>query len=1034
MKHRLFSPKILALAAIGLVGAWLLFAWLAIPRIIQSQAEGFVAQKTGHHLSMDRPQFNPFEWSLRLSGLQLTEPDGKPLLAVRELLIDLSAASLTRGAPVFDRIHLDGLQADATLLANGKLNWSALLDALKNPEQKSSPTLPEFDIHRFVLSGSRLDFTDHRLKPAYVSRIEPIDLVFTDLSSLPGKAGQYALSARDSSGARLHWSGKANLDTLSVAGSFSIDQVNLAHLSAYLKESLPLALSAGKAGISAEYRIGYAKGRLNVDLDHIKARLTGLRLQKAAGPVVSLDAIEAGGGHYDMLKNSFELDTLSMTGGSIALPQGADVNSRVLALNTLAVQHIRVDLASHHAKIGSVALKNGHLSVVRDAQGHIDILDEFKTASSVSQSPAKTPDWRYRLDKLELTGFDVAFSDGTVAPVSKLALRDIALGVDGISDDWRKAVPFKASFGVDGGGSFDATGNIVPGVPSADIDFKLADLAIKPAQSYLSGFARLKIASGRLSTQGHASYGPEGAAFNGGFSLRDLQLDEADTGNLFLAWKFLGGASVDLTPAKLDIDELVLDGLDGKLIINKDKSLSFRRILTHAKPANQPGQPASPGFLVNVDRLRFDRGEMDFADYSLSLPFGTRIVDLNGVISGLSNRRGARGQIELDGQVDDYGLARAVGQLNLRDPADFMDLKVIFRNIEMSRLTPYAATFAGRKIDSGKLSLDLEYRIKQRQLEGENKIVMDQLTLGERVDSPQAHDLPLDLAISILQDSDGRIDLGLPMSGSLDDPEFSFGALVWKAFTNVLSGIAGAPFRALGALFGGGEKFENIVFDTGSAHLTPPEHEKLVRLAEALAKRPVLTISVHGVYADTDRNALRDTELRLTVAHLSGQHVEEGEDPGPIATHQPKVRSALEKLFSDRFGSGELAALKEGFRRANPGQLEESVAGRAIAGLKGLFREKRTLSDQEVSALKGTDFYTVLFERLRNAIEIDEKKLLALAAMRGEATAAALKEAGAPADRVALLSAEKVAAKGLDVPVKLVLGSKPMRSASTTAN
>ena len=133
---------------------------------------------------------------------------------------------------------------------------------------------------------------------------------------------------------------------------------------------------------------------------------------------------------------------------------------------------------------------------------------------------------------------------------------------------------------------------------------------------------------------------------------------------------------------------------------------------------------------------------------------------------------------ELDGQVDDYGLARAVGQIDLFNPTDYTDIKVVFRNVEMNRLTPYSATFAGRKIESGKLSLDLEYKIKNRQLQGDNQIIMNKLILGERVESPTAMNLPLDLAIAILEDSDGVIDLGLPVSGSLDDPQFSYGGII----------------------------------------------------------------------------------------------------------------------------------------------------------------------------------------------------------------------------------------------------------------
>ena len=537
---------------------------------------------------------------------------------------------------------------------------------------------------------------------------------------------------------------------------------------------------------------------------------------------------------------------------------------------------------------------------------------------------------------------------------------------------------------------------------------------------------RLKLASGRLSTAGRVRYNGQEADYKGDFALRDLRLLE-EGGAVFLVWKSLTSRSFEVTPSKLDISELTLDGLDTQLIINKDKTLSFKRIL---KPSQASAAPAKPSaFVVNLERLRFSRGEMDFADYSLALPFGTRIHALKGVVTGLSTRPDALGQLVLDGQVDDYGIARAVGKIDLMNPTDFTDIKVVFRNIEMARLTPYSATFAGRRITSGKLSLDLEYKIVQRQLQGKNQVVMDKLTLGEKVASPEAHDLPLDLAVSILQDSDGRIDLGLPISGSLDDPKFSYGGIIWQAISNVLSKIVTAPFRALGALFGGDDKFENIVFEAGSPVLTPPEREKLVRLAEVLTKRPGLSLAVQGVYADTDRTAIQDLQLRRTIAGMSGQHLETDEDPGPLAGHQPKVQKALESQFSDRLGGGELAAVKEGYRLANPGKLEQSTAGKMMSGLTGLFREKRTLSEPEIAGMKGVDFYAVLFERLRGTVVVEDKQLLALAASRGEATLVALKDAGAPNERLSVLAAEKVAAEGHDVPVKLVLGTAAKVSA-----
>ncbi len=1027
MTFRFPPRKKLAIFFAGSLVACLLFLWLILPRIVQSQAEAFIAETSGHHLTMNRPEFNPFKLSLHLSGLHLAEPDGKPLLAFRELVVDFSSASLFRGALVFDGIRLEGLEANAVLLDDTKTNWSALIAALQGTENKSESPLPRFDIHRFTLSDTRLDFTDYRVNPAFVTRIAPADMELTDLSSLQGNRGQYKFSARTANGAHLSLQGEASLAPLAATGSFKVDEVNLAAISSYFKDMLSVSPPVGMAGLSANYRIGFNSGKLEVNFEQIVARLTGLGLEHRSGSSVKVDAIDAQGGSFDLGKNRFSLAGLTVKGGSLSLQHGQNA----LELGSLDVDDISLNLASHQATLGRIALVDGHVRVARDAQGHIDVVEALKKMSPAEKPKTANPDkpaaWRYRLEKMELARFEAAFRDGTVSPTAQLGLKDFALEMDGISEDWNVAMPLKVSFSGTDGGRFEAEGSVVPGAPTAEIVLKLAELNLKPAQPYLSSLARLKLTGGRLSAEGHASYNKQGASFKGGFALRDLMLNEADTGNIFLAWKSLGSRSLQLNRSRMDMDELVVDRLDTKLIINKDKSLSFKRILQQpdevAAKAPVAVQEAAQKFIVNINRLRFARGEMDFADYSLALPFGTRIHGLKGVVAGLSTQPGAIGQVELDGQVDEYGISRAVGQINLADPTDFMDIKVVFRNIEMAGLTPYSATFAGRKITSGKLSLDLEYKIKQRQMQGKNQVIMDKLMLGEKVDSTEARDLPLDLAIAILQDSDGRIDLGLPVSGSMDDPRFSYGGIIWQAITNVLSKIATAPFRALGALFGGDEKFENIVFEAGNARLTPPEREKLVRLAEVFTKRPALFISVHGVYADTDRVALQDLQLRRTVAQASGQQVDAEDDPGPLATHQPKVQASLEELFSDSLGGGELAALKDGFRRANPGKLEESTTGKMLSGLTGMFREKRVLSEQEIAVLKGADFYVVLFERLRSKVGIDDKQLLALAAARGDATAAALKNAGAPAERLSVLEAEKVTAEGRDVPVKLVLGT-----------
>jgi hypothetical protein len=1005
---------------------YLLLAWLALPRIIQGEGERIIADKSAHRLTMDRPEFNPFTLALRVPNLRLEQPDGKPLLTLGEGFVDLSATSLLRGTFVFDAIRLTAPAAEVVLLKDGSLNWTPLLEALKSKQPEEKTKLPRLDIRSFRLSGGHVGFADE--KAGFATQVDPIDVELDEISSVTDENGRYAVAAKSGVGAQLSWRGDVDLRPISVTGHAGIEGLDIAKLAPYFKQALP-ASPAGTVSLEADYRLAYADGKFEATLDHAKAGAKDLRIPSGRGPTLVAASLAAQEGRFDLASRSGGLGKLAVAGIAIEDLRAAATQK----LGDLAVEDVRVDLGKRNAGVARIALTGGRLAAKRAADGRIDLADAMAQALPRSNGkPAaadKAEPWHFNVEKVEVSGLGATLRDESVSPAAVLALEDIAGSAEKISDDLKAPIAVQASFRAPAGGSFKAEGQVVPAAPSADLKVELVDLSLKPAEPYIGSVAKLTVAGGKLSADGRATYGKQGPGFKGGFQLRDLRLDEAGTKNRFLIWKSLAGRNIEASPARVDIRDLAVEGLDASLLIAKDKTVNLSRILrsapAKAKAAVAPEAPKkdASAFVASIAKLRIARSELDFADQSLALPFGTRIHHLRGVVTGLSTRPGGAGLLEVEGQVDDYGLARAAGRINLFDPTAFADVNVVFRNVEMTRLTPYSATFLGRKITSGKLSLDLQYKFNKRQVEGDNKVVMDRLTLGERVESPEAKNLPLDLAIAILQDSDGRIELGLPVSGSLDDPQFSYGGIVWKAITNVLTKIATAPFRALASLFGSGEKFDSIAFEPGNPRLTPPEREKLVRVAAIMNKRPGLSLTVHGVWSDTDRVALQDRQLRRAVAQKAGQHLEADEDPGPLSTQEPKIQSAIESIFADRFGGAELAALKDGFRKANPGQLPESTAGKMMSRLTGLLRSPRELGENEVAQLKGVDFYAVLLERARAKEPMSDERLAALAQTRGINAAEALKGAGAPLPRLTLGAPEKVEASAGGVPLKLDIGT-----------
>ena len=314
-----------------------------------------------------------------------------------------------------------------------------------------------------------------------------------------------------------------------------------------------------------------------------------------------------------------------------------------------------------------------------------------------------------------------------------------------------------------------------------------------------------------------------------------------------------------------------------------------------------------------IERTIVSGGMLEFADLSLRPQFATRMHELKGVITGLGSDPKRNARLQLDARVDKYGSAKIRGQIRVLHPAGFTEIDMAFRNLELTAMSPYVVKFAGYKIASGSLSLDLQYRISNGKLRGENKIVLDKAVLGEKVDSPDALDLPLEFALAILKDADGVIDIGVPVSGDLNDLKFDTGAVIRKAIGNFIGGIISAPFRALAALFGGGggEELGRIDFEPGSGMIAPPEQQKLAAVARALKERPALMLVVPQTYAaEADGPVLQSLAVRSEIARGMGIKLAPGEDPGPIDTANPRAQRAVQVAFQKRYAPEVLAALK----------------------------------------------------------------------------------------------------------------------------
>jgi hypothetical protein len=267
---------------------------------------------------------------------------------------------------------------------------------------------------------------------------------------------------------------------------------------------------------------------------------------------------------------------------------------------------------------------------------------------------------------------------------------------------------------------------------------------------------------------------------------------------------------------------------------------------------------------------------------------------LNGTVIGLSSDPTSRAQVTLAGKVDRYAPVDISGEVNVLAAAKYTDIALKFANMELTTFNPYSGKFAGYSISKGKLSTELRYRVEDRKLDAQHHIVIDNLEFGAKTDSKDAAPIPLKLAIALLKDSKGVIDLNLPVGGSLDDPKFRIAPIVWQALIGVLKKIAMAPFAAIGALFGGGDELAYVEFDPGSSVLSAIEGEKLSKVAQGLVERPELKLNIPITTIDPrDGDALAQKALQtLLPPALVGTSDDPATKPQRVAVFEAALKKS----------------------------------------------------------------------------------------------------------------------------------------------
>jgi hypothetical protein len=780
--------------------------------------------------------------NLGVVDLAMRDVSGAPLLRMPSLAVAVDSVDVFGSSVELRSIASEGIEIEIHRGRDGNVN----LAKLAPPETPKASTASPFRFHVATISVKRgkVHVVDDAVTPAYVALLNDVAADVSNLASPGGQKANVALSFVTDAAERVTHRGTLRLTPVEAEGRLQIAALKLGRLFPYYASALNLAVDDGALDLSTDVQFDGGGPATKLALTNLDATVNSLKMRLP-----------------DEKELLWRVPTLAVHGGTV------DVFRRI----------INFDSVEGHGAAASIR---------RGTDGTLNFDRLIRTPEGGAGATTGEEGWRVEARKVALDDFSAVFTDETVNPVAHISLSRVAVTGENLSNAAKAKGRATLRATVNKRGTLSLAGPLSTAPFAASLNVIAKDIDLVPFQPYISQGARVLVTGGAASGRGaldFATGAAQHAAFRGDLVLADISvLDEANSTDL-LKWRTLSLTGVDtqVEPLRLAVGEIAFDGLFARLILNDNGEFNLQQLARSRTTASAPPAPGRDSKTVELTTLpgsattwlklgkaTLADGTVDFTDHFIRPNYSAHLTGLTGSMSSLAFDQPA--DLELRGNVQESAPVEIAGRVNPLAQNLFLDVKASASDIELPPLSPYSGKYAGYGIEKGKLSMKVRYLIEERKLTAENSIVLDQLTFGNKVESPDAIKVPVQLAVALLKDRNGVIKFDLPVGGSLDDPQFSVGGLVIRALLNLLVKIVTAPFAILGSLGGGGhgEELAYVEFAAGSAAVDAAGDGKIKSVAKVLADRPALKLDVTGrVDPAVDREGLKrasvDHRIRL---------------------------------------------------------------------------------------------------------------------------------------------------------------------------
>lgn len=819
-----------------LVVVYALVGFIALPWWLERMLPQQLEQRMGWQAQVEDIHANPFLLSVDARALTAQDQGGERVIGFDRLYVNVGFWDLLTGVVGLEAIELDEPYIRLDLLEDDGINL--VRDWQRANGTDAGPTGEPMKVHfrQVDVSGGELLLRDFSQQEPAQFRITPLDLTLSDLVTWQREqSSQYRLQAALGS-QELDWEGEFSMNPLYSRGRLSVTELDYQTLQHILAPYLPYVFRQGTVTASTDYELRQA----------------------------------------DQFYLTTENGSLALNNPAMAIAE--DDDQPALEAAGLSVDNIRFGLTQASLELGVIEADGLKVALERNADGQIDLLAPWQSTSedAGNNDGGSESGFQWSLAGVELAEGSLRWRDSPPGGSVDLTVNDVGLSLGAISQELEEPVRYRLQGQSSAGGSLALEGQVTLSPFTLEAGLNASELTLSVFEPYIREFANLNVRQGLLTLDGNldldGQQDPLTGTFSGTAELSELDVTLPDSDEPLISWQTLQLAPVEYNvhPARLEIGTVTLSNPLVNVVRGNDGLHNLERILKTA-PEETPSDSeqgsddtGEPGFIFRIEQLVLEEGRVSYTDRTLAPEFATHIASLNGSVTGASNIPPQQGRVSFRGLVGGRSELTFEGSLGTLGTDDISELTLTARDASLVNLSPYFGRYLGYSVQEGLLDLEMHYEFAGTQLDAANLIVMDGLTLGESVNSEQAVNVPVKLGLALLRDSQGEIEIDLPISGDLSDPEFNLGRIMMRGVVNLISKAAASPFSVLGSVakLAGltDEELRDIDFMAGRVELSEGETSKLEGLAEALKQRPALALTIRGA-ASSEADGLSGDEL-----------------------------------------------------------------------------------------------------------------------------------------------------------------------------